>query len=110
MVEPEIVVAETPGWKRKVLDVYAHLPRLQDFIERFGNPARARAEYYTFLWAEKAQIALLLERGYALFTEYDSVFGEYKLVKVPIDEELRAELQRRKKLIERRLAKILKQR
>jgi len=107
---PEIVVAETPGWKQKVLEVYAHLPRFEHFVERFGNPARARAEYCTYLFALRAQIGLILERGYALFTEYDYVFNEWKLVKVPLDEELRAELQRRKRLIDRRLARLLRAR
>jgi len=107
---PEIVVAETPGWRQKVLEVYAHLPKYEHFVQRFGNPARARAEYCTYLFALRAQIGLILERGYALFTEYDYVFNEWKLVKVPLDEELRRELQRRKRLIDRRLSRILKAR
>jgi len=109
-LEVFVMDVPTPGWEKRVLEVYAHLPKFEHFLQRFGNPARARAEYYTYLFVQKAQISLILSQGYAILPEYDAVFGRWVLVKVLLSERLRKELQRRKRLIERRLARIAKAR
>jgi len=101
-----VVEAATPGWKQRVLEVYATLPSLRNFVKTYGDRRRAEIEYCVYLFAQRAQIKQLLSQGYALLPHYDAVFEECVLVKVPIDEELRKELERRVKLIEKRLKRV----